>query len=390
MAGTALEEFTDFVATTGPTYLKSAEDVVNEAVKNNYLLSACLANDAKESIQGGESIKDVILFEDNGSFSTYKPNATFSPGNPQVTDTISVPWRFAKFEYTYTDQEVMLNGGSSQLNRKAKFQQYKKLKRIKEQAAWTSGLNGMEDLITAAPSTSEMETTSGSDPYSLFAFISEDTTNYHPSGWSTIQGVDPAAESRWRNQVSTYDHTSPLDNSDGIITSFDDMIEDVKFEPPQTRREYFENPTLNKCKILTSKQGVTLYKQALRANNDRLVGGTSPQDPDYTNPVYSGIPVKKVDNLSTAAVYTSAVEAAGEPRYYWVNFNYLKLILHADRHFVKKGPMVHPNQPFSYVCYFDVWFNLFCRSRQRHGVCLRHHLPTDAITGRARKPAPSL
>jgi len=34
----ALSTFADFVASTGPAYLTSAEDVVNEAVKNNYLL----------------------------------------------------------------------------------------------------------------------------------------------------------------------------------------------------------------------------------------------------------------------------------------------------------------------------------------------------------------
>ena len=34
MAGTALANFNDFMKVTGPRYLTSAEDVINEAVKN--------------------------------------------------------------------------------------------------------------------------------------------------------------------------------------------------------------------------------------------------------------------------------------------------------------------------------------------------------------------
>lgn len=364
-SGQGLTSFTDFVAATGPSVLTSAKDVVNEAVKKNYLLSKLLkGRELSEVVKGGSKIRDLIMFDDNGSFQHYKPNATFTPTNPSVLDTHEIDWRFASFHMAWTDHEVLLNGTPSSI-----YHQYKDIKRAKEQAAWTSGLNGIENSITSeAPSNSEMEQADGSKPHSLFSLITEDTTNYHPSGYTTVQGIDPANQSKWRNQVSTYDHTDIFDTTSGLFAAFDDMWEDVRFEAPEYKRQYFEVDRLNRMSILTSKQGVTLYKQALRASNDRLLGGVSAQDPDYNKPTYSGIPVSKVDNLTSAAVYTSAVEASGEPRYYWVNANYMKMIFHSKRYFEKTPPLRHPQQPYSWVCYFDVWYNLFLRSRQRQGI----------------------
>lgn len=365
----ALNTYLDFVATTGPAYYTGPENVVNEDVKRSYLLGSCLkGRDMNDVLQGGEKIKDVILFEDAGEYENYLPNQVFSPTNPQVTSTIEANWRFSKFNYVVTDQELVLQMGEG-LTDKARFHKYKNLRRVKEQAAWTGGINGMEDNLTLdAPVTGDMEAAGGTKPYNLFAFITEDETNYHPSGWTNIMGINPATESRWRNQVSTYDHTTPFDTSNGVYAAFDDMIEDVRFEVPGTKGQYFEDDNLNKMKILTSKQGRTLYKQALRAANDRLLGGFGSQDPDYKDPAYSGIPVTKIDNLSTAAVYTSAAEASGEPRYYFVNCKYLRVFFHSKKYFQQVNPPRTTNQPFSVTIYFDCYWNLFCRSRQRQGI----------------------
>lgn len=55
MAGTALANFNDFMAATGPRYLTSAEDVINEAVKNTYVLSRFLRGRGSDKvIQGGK------------------------------------------------------------------------------------------------------------------------------------------------------------------------------------------------------------------------------------------------------------------------------------------------------------------------------------------------
>tara|TARA_R110000803_G_C11989495_1_gene321990 strand:- start:45207 stop:46340 length:1134 start_codon:yes stop_codon:yes gene_type:complete len=369
MAGTALAEFTDFVGITGQAIFSGPNDIINDSTEHNtYLLRKALKGKPLSAVvKGGRTIDDTIQFDNNGSFSNYQTNAVFSPSNPQLTTNISINWRFSKFEYVYTDQEIELNATDG-MTEGARFHQYKEIKMQKEMGAWSSGVDGIENQLLAVPVTGDQEAAGGEDQYSIFSFISEDTTNFHPTGWTTIEGINPANEANWRNQVTTYDHTDPLNITTGVFAAFDEMKQDIYFEMPGTRDQYFENDTMNRCCIIASKQGMTLYQQALRASNDRLVGNGNSSDPSYADPAYAGIPVKRISGLDDAAVYTSAAEAAGEPRYYWLNFNYIKVVFHTNKYFQQSAPIRHPNQPFTHVVYFDTYWNMIMRSRRRQGI----------------------
>lgn len=366
----SISNFSDFVAHTGPAILTSPEKIVNDAVNTTYLLSKLMTGKPmRELIQGGQTIDDVIKFTGNSSYSTYAAGESFTPTNKQTDTTISVPWRFSKAFYTITDEESVLNGGNQELTGQARFHRYKRIQASKEQGAWTDMFNGMEDDLMAVPDNSEMEAAGGKKPYSIFSLISPDTTNYHYSGFTTVQTIDPATQSGWRNVVSTYDHTQLSDQTSGLIAAFDDFFEDINYVPPTIGgrgSEHFEAESpMPAGFFITSKQGSKLYKQELRASNDRLV---EPQDPAYNKPKYSGLEVCKIDNLTTAAVYTSAAEASGEPRYYFIDPRYLKVVIHQQRFFTQLPPKDDVNTPFTKVVYFNTYWNLFMRSRKRHGV----------------------
>jgi hypothetical protein len=433
MAGTPIQTFNDFMQATGPTYLTSADAVINEAVKNTYAFSRLLKEKTSEAtVQGGNEIRDVIMFDDASTYDHYLPNDTFNWQNAQTLDTIKCPWRFSIDHMAWTDHEVELNSGEGASRDYVKAQ-YKRLKRSKEQRMWTSLLNGFENDLWRTPfgNSGEMEAASGKLPYSLPAFISEvpDFNNAFgvrggmPLGWSSVLGLAnnstnsvTSGEDRWTNQISYYNGKptagandpmvsySSIENSrvngqtfsaeiGGLLAAFDDMFLKCDFQPPSTRQEYFEKPTLNRQMILCSRVGLNKYKQALRASNDTLV---SYQDAAYNAPAYSGIELMYCSNLDTAAIYPAlssgttqrtayntdivvasttagATESASTvidpgPRFWWVNGNYLTPIYHARRYFEKHEVLRHPNQPFTYVQVVDCWWNLFCNSRQRHGI----------------------
>jgi len=383
MAGTALANFNDFMKVTGPRYLSSAEDVINEAVKNTYILGRFLKGKGTDvSVQGGKTINDAILFDESSTYDHYKPNATFSWSNPQVITDLEINWRFSVDHMSWTDQEVELNV-SEGLSRSAQKVAYKRLKRIKEMRLWTSFLNGMEaDLWKGAYANgAEMETNTGSLPYGLQAFISENTSNYHSFNTgdaTTVMGVAPGTESKWRNQVSTYDYADPDDSDgdqDGLLDKFDEMFLKVQFIPPATKQEYFEKDNLNRQFICCSRGGINLYKRMLRDANDTLV---NKQDPAYNMPQYSGIDLVYVSTLDDAAINGDTVADDTETatggdtnagyRYWWLNGNYLTPVYHTRRYMEKHDPMRHPNQPFTTVQPVDCWWNLFCKSRQRQGI----------------------
>ena len=172
------------------------------------------------------------------------------------------------------------------------------------------------------------------------------------------------------------------------------MFMRLKYEAPATRAQYFESDNLNRQMILTSREGVQYYRRLLRLSNDTLVNY---QDSAYNNPVYSGVDVTYCSDLDTAAIFTANTSSVNDnyagsngvasqnaltglgtelqdvtvnkgPRFYFVNGNYLTPIFHSKRYFKTHDVLRHPNQPFTYVMPVDCWMNLFCNSRQRHGI----------------------
>lgn len=434
----SIQTFNDFMATTGPTYLTSADAVINEAVKNTYAFSRLLKNKTSEAtVQGGTEIRDVIMLDDARTFDHYQPNDVFTWRNPQVTDTVKAPWRFTIDHMSWTDAEVELNTGETSGSTKVA---YKRLKKIKEQRLWTSMTNGFEEDLWAPPSNSQMEVESGRLPYSLPTFITARGRNFGgflggrgttPQGFTTVMGLDPTVDQRWSNLVELYAYNGGIGlgssgslasdvsaasvtktdyvaqgeynvgNSNPIaltvhplFTAFDNMFMRLKYEAPATRAQYFESDNLNRQMILTSREGVQFYRRLLRLSNDTLVNY---QDSAYNNPVYSGVDVTYCSDLDTAAIFTANTAAVTDnyatvnalasqnaltglgtelqdvtvnkgPRFYFVNGNYLTPIFHSKRYFKTHDVMRHPNQPFTYVMPVDCWMNLFCNSRQRHGI----------------------
>ena len=411
----SITQFNDFMQTTGPAYLKSADAVINEAVKNNYVLSRLLKEKASETlIQAGSSIKDTIVFDDASTYQKYQPNDTFTWSNPQVTDTLTANWRFSMDYMTWTDQEIELNEGDAKV-------MYKRVKRIKEMRMWTSMLNGMENDLwaTSANNSGNMEGSSGKEPYSLPAFITEKLNTVTtlgdrggaPIGFTTVLGIDPTVDARWSNQVSFYgsnlgrndlpvsvnmgsNHNAGTRTFGGLFPAFDDMYLKVQFKAPLTQKQYFDETNFQRQMILCSRLGINNYKRALRDSNQLLV---SAEDSAYMTPTFSGIPLEYCANLDDAAIFPSAssgstianslagrngaslsttftnTETAASTidkgaRYWFVNGQYLTPIFHSTRYMKKHDVMRHPNQPFTWVQPVDCWWNLFCNSRQRHGI----------------------
>ena len=76
------------------------------------------------------------------------------------------------------------------------------------------------------------------------------------------------------------------------------------------------------------------------------------------------------DDTVTCESDTGTEETAIDPgaRYYWINGSYLTPIIHSRRYFAKHDVMRSPAQPFTHIQPVDCWWNLFCNSRQRHGI----------------------
>ena len=94
-AGSPLSTFNDFVDVTGPAFITSARGIVNEAVKNTYLLGRFLRGRPDSQIlSGGRVIRDTILFDEDTTAENYLPNQSFTWRNPQVLENWEINWQF--------------------------------------------------------------------------------------------------------------------------------------------------------------------------------------------------------------------------------------------------------------------------------------------------------
>lgn len=359
--------YSDFVKATKVAKITGLNEILNDAVFNTYTIGEMLKGRTEEEVlQAGQSIKDTIQLSEAGTFEFYSPNPEFSPTDDDVLVDISEGWRFSKVHYGFSDETISLNHGTSE-------DVYVNLKHKYEQQCRTDNMNGSERALWAVPVTGTMESGSGDAPpfYSFPAFVNEGTNGVWP-GWTTIEGLNPSTEERWRCQQSTYDSTQPADEAAGILAAFDEMFLKVQFESPEESSQYFETDRLRRMKIFTNRDGHKIYKRLLRSGNDRFI---SPQDPAYNNPLYAGIPVRYIAMLDTALLEIVANVATGiayptnKPRFHWLNFNYLLPIYHTKGYMEQVGPIPGGiTMPFSHAVYYRTWMNIFCRSRQRQGI----------------------
>lgn len=391
MSGTPVSNFSDFWTTTGPLLFAGPDEIINDAAARTWTLKHFLKGKKFADVaQGGKRIEDYLFLDDASTFEFYHPGATGTPTQPQVMSQIYQNWRWGRDSKAWQDEIMRLQSNGS--TTKARFQTYKRQAKTLEMRLWTSILGGMERQLWANPhgsaTAAEMETETGSQPASIPALITEDTTNYHPNGWSTIHGLDPAIKDKWRNPVTRYNILDPLDTA-GTISGLFDALELMwmllSWQKPGKSDENFTESTPNKGALFCSRSGKLFYQNLCRASNDNFMRAHN--DPSYPGVNFHGAPLEDVEALETAQLYlhstTTAVTENDDnlteggawsatnwtrgPRFWFVNPEFLKIVFHDTMFFDKTPPKDHVNQPWANVVWMRVCYNLFTNSRQRAG-----------------------
>ena len=362
----AIVDFPDFVLATQERVLTPTGKILNDAVDQKYLLRESMRNKPDDTlIQGGTKITDRIQLEDNGSFEFYEASEEANPTTVQTLTKVEVEWRFARSNYSWNEEEITLNEGDQKT-------QFKKLRKSYEQGAYTSMINGMEAASLTTP-LATMES-GGKQAFSLMAFFDELGVDFHWPGFTTIMGVDPAVEERWRNQLQGYDSTQLDSNAVGVLRAFRRMFLKVEYESPSPDQPYFESDDLRYMKILTNLDGMEVYQARLQENNDRT---RRAQDPSYTSPMFSDIPLKYItaldtQNLDQEALANSSVSQpwqTGEPRWIFWNAKYCHPVFHVRKYMTQTPPIRGGAKlPYDWVVFWNTYYNWFMVSRQRQGI----------------------
>ena len=357
----SLQAFDAFVKSTGQKLKSSPDQIINDATKNTYFIDRMLkGTGTSQTVQSGERVTERIQLRDAGTAEFYLPNESFDIQNVDTLTRIDINWRFMNNHYSYTEQEMVLNSGDRQTY-------YKNLAKSKRQAAKTDTYNLMEEQLWATANAAEQEAETGRLPYSIPTFVTRDNTSTvngdsrgtTPTGFTTVETVNPTNEPEWSNQLETYDVNQVTDPDTGLVQAFDNMFLKVRFRPPRSNQEYFENESLQQMVIATNREGNNLWLRLTRDNNDRLVNNNL--GAQQLTIGYRNLPLEYVAQLDQELT-------TGEPEFYFLNLKYMHPVFHSEKYMSEKEPMAHPLQPFTHVVWYDTYYNLTCTSRRRQGL----------------------
>lgn len=372
MAGYSFSQLLDFIQATGEGYLRDQKDFQNDASQNTFFYGKLIDGlGDKMFVNGGQNIRRPIMFKDNGTFAEYRTGQERQWSDVNTMEKLTAYLRFADAHYTIRDQEWLLNDGGGGDN---VFHQFFDLKEQKKASAMTAMWNGIEDQLFAEPDVSLMEgdTATAISPYSFFAHVNEYTNGLFQNNgttWTVKQGLDPTDANitpEYVHQSSTYS-AATMGAYGTILEALDESIDDSNFEQPSSFKEYFSNPNMSRCFIVTSTVGRTALKHLNRNGQDTWErwgeGGIK-------DPTHNGIPVYRAKQMDTATVWddgssdntTEALADIKGPRFLGVNGNFMHPVCHSDRFFYMDGPLRHPNDPEAYVIRYVVWWNLVCTS----------------------------
>jgi len=396
MAGSPLSAYLDLQARSGARVFSGPKEIVNDIqeVRNfayNYFLRG---KGEKDLLGAGKTITDEIAMIDPETAETHLPGKNFTWTNPQTSRYWTSRWRYVTGHYSFLDQEIEHNA-SGDLKASARYQKIKDMHYGKRQAAMSSLWIKMDKLMFAEPDFAAMEgaeTSSSTEPYSLAAFVNEQSNGLFNTGavasgmtpWTTVEELSPTAtgNSHWVNAKRSYTSSSTTAAA-GVIDGLEDAMMDIDYEPPPTERQYFEMPEVNRLVIATSRVGLKHYKNCIRDRQDILPDGGH-KDAGISNPTFNNIPVVRWSGLETATWYpndktvASATDNVTEgqtgangntgPRYYMLHPKYIGPYFHVNRYFVEKWELKPTDQYEATTIPISVWFNWRCSSRQRHAI----------------------
>jgi len=396
----ALSLYTDLSKAARNARVTSPSYFANDVSELDYeVLRRMMMRDNVQMFQAGPRIEDDVILDHVSTAEEFGPNPTFSYTNPQILSHPIADWRYTHDHQMVTQQELELGQGGSP------GQIVKNLMLSKEIRMVNSLVSKLKAQRFATPQTTQQEAQAGLSPYPLAAGVNEFVgttdngistgyttgtlqTQFHPgttgdaTEWTTFQGVSIAAKANWRNKVAAYTSQALGAGVQNVFAAFLEMWTMLKFKAPPVFSQYYQNEMFRRLVIATTRKGFLTYSSLLLAMGDN-VRAQNMQDPAMVQPMFANIPVEHWDGLGAATWYsananvtTGAVTTEGQafnkgPRYYWLNFNFIKMIFHFANYFERTGwRMPGGDKPYTKVQDAQSWNNQWFISRRNHGVVL--------------------
>jgi len=312
--------FTELVSTT---FRKHRKEIKDNLSNRNALLKYMMDKGQKRTVDGGLSIVTPLDYAANSTYQRYSDWDTLNISQSDVISAAEFQWRQIAINVVASGRELRINSGESQIINLAKA-------RIKN-ALRSFNNNFSNDLYSAGTLTNQIN--------GLQALIAD-------VGTGTVGGIDSSAFPFWQNTV--------IDASNLSVTPSATTIESGLMLPAWLATD--RGPDDQVDLIVADNNYYTFFEASqlsLKRYNDTTKGSAGFVTLKYKNAdvVYdgnSGIPTNRM---------------------YFVNTNYLELVVHKDADMEQMDEMRPVNQDGAVTTI--IWMgNLTCSNRKLQAVVL--------------------
>jgi hypothetical protein len=312
--------FTELVSTT---FRKHRKEIKDNLSNRNALLKYMMDKGQKRTVDGGLSIVTPLDYAANSTYQRYSDWDTLNISQSDVISAAEFQWRQIAINVVASGRELRINSGEAQIINLAKA-------RIKN-ALRSFNNNFSNDLYSAGTLTNQIN--------GLQALIAD-------VGTGTVGGIDSSAFPFWQNTV--------IDASNLSVTPSATTIESGLMLPAWLATD--RGPDDQVDLIVADNNYYTFFEASqlsLKRYNDTTKGSAGFVTLKYKNAdvVYdgnSGIPTNRM---------------------YFVNTNYLELVVHKDADMEQMDEMRPVNQDGAVTTI--IWMgNLTCSNRKLQAVVL--------------------
>lgn len=313
--------FTELVSTT---FRKHAKEIKDNVSKNNALLRRIMDKKQTRKEDGGLTIAAPLDYANNGTYQRYSGYDVLNVGASDVISAAEYQWRQIAINVVASGLELRTNSGDSRIINLVKARMKNAIRTFKN--------NFSADLYSDGTLPNQIN--------GIQALISD-------TGTGTVGGIDSSAWAFWRNQVQSA--AAPIQGG-GAITPSATTIESLILPLWLAQARGDDQPDL----AVADNNYFTFYEQSQVSlkrytSSDSASGG------------FVSLKYKKADVIFDGG--------SGIPvnRMYFINTDYIELVVHQDADLAIMDEMKPYNQDAAVVPI--LWMgNLVCSNRSLQGV----------------------
>ena len=313
--------FTELVSTT---FRKHSKEIKDNVSKNNALYRRITDKKQVRREDGGLSIVTPLDYSNNSTYQRYSGFDVLNVGASDVISSAEYQWRQIALNVVASGLELRTNSGDARIINLVKSRMKNAIRTFKN--------NFSADLYSDGTLPNQIN--------GLQALVSD-------TGVGTVGGIDSSAWSFWRNQVQSA--AAPLQGGSAITPSLT-TIESLMLPLWLAQVRGDDQPDL----IVADNNYFTIFEQS-QTSLKRYTGG------DTASAGFVELKYKKADVIFDGG--------SGIPtnRMYFLNSDYLELVVHKDADLAVMDEMKPYNQDAAVVPV--LWMgNLVCSNRSLQGV----------------------